>query len=79
MISAHRTGMAAGSNTARQQPNLLPNAQRIAAQEEIARRKRLNIAHFIPEEEFIQGFIEGYSTHIPLSDGLILASERRSR
>jgi hypothetical protein len=76
MISAYRTGITAGNSAARLHPGLSPTAQKIAAQEELNRRKQLNIAHIYPETEFTEGFVEGYNTPITLSDGLTLASQR---
>lgn len=74
MISAYRTGFVAGNTASRQHPSLTPGAQIVAAQNEIARRKSLNIAHFYPEEEFIVGFVDGYNAPGTSTDGLTLAA-----
>jgi hypothetical protein len=69
MISAYRAGLAAGS-TASHQPVLTVDEQKLAVQDEIAKREQLGVAHLIPKEDFIKGFLDGYRTSLPLPDGL---------
>ena len=76
MISAYRVGLAAGSTVSQQDPELPLERQKLTAQGEITRRKELGIAHLVPEEEFIKGFLAGYRTSTHLLDGLTLYSKQ---
>lgn len=76
MISAYRAGLAAGSTVSQQHPELHLERQKLAAHEEVTKRKKLSIAHLVPEEEFIKGFLAGYHTSTPLADGLTLYSKQ---
>ncbi len=77
MISTYRAGLAAGSNASYQHPKLTLDAQKITAQDEIAKRIRLGIAHLFPEDEFIKGFLDGYHTPYPFPDGLTLYASKQ--
>jgi hypothetical protein len=76
MISAYRTGLVAGSTVSRQHPELPLEKQKFAAQEEVIKREKLGVAHLIPEEDFIKGFLAGYRTSTLLPDGLTLYSKQ---
>jgi hypothetical protein len=69
MISAYQAGFAAGSVVSHQ-PELTSDELKIAAQDEIAKREQLGIAHLVPKEDFFKGFLDGYRTSLPLPDGL---------
>lgn len=72
MISAFRAGQVAGSAASREYPQYALAEQQQAAFTALEQRKRLGIAHWIPEVEFLQGFLSGYQHPMPGSDGLQL-------
>lgn len=72
MISAFRTGQVAGSIVSHKYPRCTLEEQRHAAQTAVEQRKQLGVAHWIPEEEFIQGFLHGYQHPTSAMDGLQL-------
>ena len=72
MISAFRTGQIAGSAAFRDHPHYLLDEQQQAAFLVLEQRKYLGITHWIPEEEFIRGFLDGYQHPTSTSDGLQL-------
>lgn len=71
MISSYRAGVNAGSSAHQSHPVWSGNIMQLA-KETLERRKRLGIAHFIPEQDFLRGFVEGYEQHTAKPDGLCL-------
>jgi hypothetical protein len=67
MISAYRAGLAAGSSA----DHPYKDAEALA-QAALNERKRLGVAHTVPEEDFLRGFIDGYRAPVTGSDGLQL-------
>jgi hypothetical protein len=75
MITSTQTGYAAGGYARNQYPGLSPEQQALCAKDELARRKRLGIAHCENEQDFILSFVDGYQHPIStLPDGLQLYS-----
>lgn len=79
MISAYRAGLSAGSTAFHARTTSLQYDVRRLAQETLERRKRLGIAHYVPETDFLQGFLEGYEQHTEKPDGLCLAEQNEKR
>lgn len=67
MISAYRAGLVAGSAI----DHPYKDASELA-REALQERKRLGVAHTVPEEDFLRGFIDGYRAPVNGSDGLQL-------
>lgn len=59
MISAYRTGPIAGNAFFQQWSSLDEQTQQKAASAELTKRRRQGIAHYEPEQEFVQGFLDG--------------------
>lgn len=72
MISAYRAGFVAGSAAYLTDIKAMPYGVNRLAQETLEQRKRMGIAHFIPEQDFLRGFVEGYERHTEKPDGLCL-------
>jgi hypothetical protein len=70
MISAFRTGQVAGSAVCREYSQHTLEEQQQAAFGALEQRKQLGVAHWIPEEEFLQGFLYGYQHPTLAVDGL---------
>lgn len=71
MISAYRAGLSAG-NAAFQSD---PSCQNIMwlARKTLLSRQEQGIAHCVPEQDFLRGFVEGYQQQTCVLDGLCLA------
>ena len=72
MISAFRAGQVASIIVHREHPQYTLEEQRRAAFAALEQRKLLGVAHWIPEGEFIQGFLHGYQHPTSVVDGLQL-------
>lgn len=70
MISSYQSGLSAGSS-AHQECFACQDIMRLA-RETLENRKRLGIAHCIPESDFLRGFVDGYEQHMVKTDGLCL-------
>lgn len=79
MITSTQTGYAAGGYARIHYPALSPEQQTLCAKDELARRKRLGIAHCEDEQGFILSFVDGYQHSIStLPDGLQLYSMKEN-
>lgn len=70
MISTFRAGQVAGSTVSCEYSQYTLEEQRQVAHTTLEQRKQLRVAHWIPEEEFIQGFLHGYQHLASVIDGL---------
>jgi hypothetical protein len=75
MISAYRAGQVAGSAAARAHTG--ETDARDLAQVALADRKAKGVAHLIPEEEFVSGFLNGFRLPVHQPDGLQLFVDRQ--
>jgi hypothetical protein len=80
MISAYQAGFVAGSaELSMASPVQRVESAEAFAQAILARRKKLGVPPWAPEEEFLRGCIEGLRQPAKMMDGLVLFVAQKAR